>query len=129
MTNIELQKQLDDLDFVFLKFSQVSKLIDSPITTSSTIQRFEAAFAACWDVMSKMLTLRGLVPDSKLETIQMAYDMQFIQTDNIWRDMLNDVESKVIESDKPIDEYYTRIKKTYYNEIHDVIINLREKSA
>ena len=124
----ELEKQVNDLEFAFQKFAQVCKLIDSPITTHSTIQRFEAAFAAFWHTMCMILESRGLLPDSKPETIQMAHEMQLLQTVSIWSDMLKDVELENTNSGTPLDEYYARIRKIYFPEMNDSLVCIKEKT-
>lgn len=123
----EFEKQLKDLEFVFEKFAQVCKLIDSPIITHSTIQRFEAAFAAFWDTICLALQKRGIVPDSKKETIHMAYEVQLLQTPEIWQDMLKDVEAETHTLNVPVDEYFARIKKIYFPEMNDSLVCMREK--
>lgn len=91
------------------------------IVIDATIQRFEFTFELFWKTLKKFLLKEGVEAKTPRETLQTAYQLEWINDESIWLTMLNDRnetshiydEAMAKRIYKNIAGYLPLLKKTY----------------
>lgn len=98
---------------------RLQEVLDMPldehrVVLDATIQRFEFTFELFWKTLKRFLYLEGVETKSPRETLKMAYQLKWLNDEQLWLNMLRDRNetSHVYDEDKA-KEIYNKIKQYY----------------
>jgi nucleotidyltransferase substrate binding protein (TIGR01987 family) len=84
------------------------------VIIDGTIQRFEFTFELFWKTFKRVLFFEGIETNTPRETLETAYQLKWINHEQLWLKMLQDRnETSHIYDEKKAKEVYDRIKKYF----------------
>ncbi len=97
------------------------------IVMDATIQRFEFTFELFWKTLKRFLFVEGIDVKTPRETLEMAYQLKWINDEKLWLNMLKDRnEIPHIYNDGLVKDIYDRIRK-YVHVLKEVYVFLGSK--
>lgn len=79
-----------------------------------TVQRFEFVFELTWKTLKRALEMEGLIRTTPRETLKTAYQIGWINEEDLWVQMLDDRNATSHTYDEPIAfAIYNNIKNCY----------------
>ncbi len=86
----------------------------NPLYLDATVQRFEFVFELAWKTLKRALELEGLVCRTPRETFKAAYQVGWLNDEELWVQMLDDRNVTSHTYDEPLAaEIYDNIKSYY----------------
>lgn len=86
----------------------------NPLFIDGTVQRFEIVFELTWKTLKRALEMEGLICTTPRETLKIAYQIGWINEEDLWVQMLADRNATSHTYDEPIAfEIYNNIKNYY----------------
>lgn len=121
-------KSFDSLGDALDRLEEILQLEpdEKRIVIDATIQRFEFTFELFWKTLKRFLQREGIVVDTPRETLMKAYQMHWINDEQIWLQMMRDRNSTSdIYDEAKAQEIYSRIRE--YQPRFRVVYSLLEK--
>jgi nucleotidyltransferase substrate binding protein (TIGR01987 family) len=95
---------------------------NNPLAVDGTIQRFEFVIELYWKVLKRLLTLEGIETYTPRESLQRAYQANWLSDETAWLQMLRDRNetSHVYDEETArriyghIKTYFPELERTYY---------------
>jgi len=108
-----------------------SKVIDSSTIKDGVIQRFEFTLELSWKVMKYFLNSEGLTEaKAPRSTIRTGFNNEIIQDAKLWIDMIEDRNLTThTYSQSTSNEIYGKIINSYYKELEDFYLNVKDKEV
>ncbi|MGB6127909.1 MAG: nucleotidyltransferase substrate binding protein [Psychrilyobacter sp.] len=108
-----------------------SKVIDSSTIKDGVIQRFEFTLELSWKVMKYFLNSEGLTEaKAPRSTIRTGFNNEIIQDAKLWIDMIEDRNLTThTNSQSTSEEIYGKIINSYYKELEDFYLNVKDKEV
>jgi nucleotidyltransferase substrate binding protein (TIGR01987 family) len=126
MSKIEIKfekfkKALLSLEAIYLKPMQEDRS-----NVDATIQRFEFTFELAWKFLKDYFLARDIELNYPKEVIQQAFQVNLIEHENVWIQMLQDRNmTSHTDNAKLADEIYARIK-SYVPELRHLLNNITD---
>jgi nucleotidyltransferase substrate binding protein (TIGR01987 family) len=99
----------------------------NPLVIDGTTQRFEFVFELMWKTFKRALEIEGITCQTPRETLKAAYQIGWIDVEELWLQMLDDRNMTSHTYDEPTaNQIYANIQ-TYYPEILKVTQFIRQK--
>lgn len=108
-----------------------SKVIDSSTIKDGVIQRFEFTLELSWKVMKYFLNSEGPTEaKAPRSTIRTGFNNEIIDNAKLWIDMIEDRNLTThTYSQSTSDEIYGKIINSYYKELEDFYLNVKDKEV
>ena len=108
-----------------------SKTINSSTIRDGVIQRFEFTLELSWKVMKYFLNSEGLTEaKAPRSTIRAGFNNEIIQNAKLWIDMIEDRNLTThTYSQSTSDEIYEKIVNSYYKELENFYLNIKDKEV
>ena len=95
---------------------------ENPLAVDGTIQRFEFVIELYWKTLKRFLALEGIETFTPKESLQRAYQANWIADETAWLQMLRDRnetshvynEETARQIYEHIREYFPELERTYY---------------
>jgi len=89
----------------------------NPLFIDGTIQRFEFVFELTWKTLKRALEVEGLVCQTPRETLKTAFQAGWINTEELWLQMLDDRNLTSHTYEEPTATQIYENIQTYYPEL------------
>ncbi len=99
----------------------------NPLFIDGTIQRFEFVFELTWKTLKRALEVEGLLCQTPRETLNTAYQTGWINTEELWLQMLDDRNLTSHTYEEPTASQIYENIQTYYPELLQLAQFLRKK--
>lgn len=111
----KIEDSLSKLEAVLDRLHEaLSEDSSNPLFIDGTVQRFEFVFELTWKTLKRALETEGLICTTPRETLKTAYQIGWINEEDLWVQMLDDRNSTSHTYDEPIAfEIYNNIKGYY----------------
>ncbi len=117
----KLEAALKRLGEALLEDSSNALIVDG------TIRRFEFVFELTWKTLKRALEVEGLICQTPRETLKTAYQTGWINTEELWLQMLDDRNLTSHTYEEPTATQIYENIQTYYPELLQLAQFLREK--
>lgn len=114
MSMRQLQDSLANLQSAVAKLEDAIKIPkDRELVVEGTIQRFEYTIELMWKTLKRALDYEGIHPKSPRETLREAFQIGWIDDNDVWMDMLDqrNTTSHVYLHEELAEDNYEDIKK------------------
>lgn len=117
-----MKQSLDNLGRALDRFGEaLGRSIEDQLMIDGVIQRFEFTIELYWKTLKRMLELEGLQSSTPRQSLKQAYQLHWINDEQMWLDMLKDQnrtshtydEDLAAEIYKNLKRYFPEMKKTY----------------
>jgi nucleotidyltransferase substrate binding protein (TIGR01987 family) len=99
----------------------------NPLFIDGTIQRFEFVFELTWKTLKRALEAEGLVCQTPRETLKTAFQAGWINTEELWLQMLDDRNMTSHTYEEPTATQIYENIQTYYPELLTLAQLIRAK--
>ncbi|MDZ7363894.1 MAG: HI0074 family nucleotidyltransferase substrate-binding subunit [candidate division KSB1 bacterium] len=99
----------------------------NPLFIDGTTQRFEFVFKLTWKTLKRALEVEGLPCQTPRETLNTAYQAGWINTEELWLQMLDDRNSTSHTYEEPAAMQIYENIQTYYPELLQLAQFLRKR--
>jgi nucleotidyltransferase substrate binding protein (TIGR01987 family) len=128
MSNKKVVDSLQSLESALKRLGEaLAEDSPNPLAIDGTIQRFEFVFELMWKTFKRALEIEGIKCQTPRETLKAAYQIGWIDVEELWLQMLDDRNMTSHTYDEPTaNQIYANIQ-TYYPEILKVTQFIRQK--
>lgn len=99
----------------------------NPLLTDATIQRFENCIEQFWKTFRHLLALEGRETFSPKESLQAAYQLEWIQDEQAWLCMLKDRNLTSHTYNEQLSEQIVQHVRLYYPEMKQTFELLKQR--
>ena len=127
----KINQSLQNLEKALKRLEEATQISGhDSLKVDGTIQRFEFTFELCWKTIKRILEVEGIVVATPRETIARAFQINWIQHEKLWLNMLEDRNlTSHIYNETEANQIFDRIHDFYVKELKSLFLLLKNKVA
>ncbi len=131
MKNIKINQSLINLKKALQRLEEASLVSENDaLKIDGTIQRFEFTFELTWKTVKRILESEGIIVNTPRETLAQAYQIDWIQNEKTWLNMLEDRNlTSHVYSETEANQIFDRIHNSYVAELKKLYIFLDKRTS